>query len=224
MDAQPVPDGFDWNMWRGPAPDKPYNLGRVSWPDWYLIWDYCAGFICNWGVHHLDIANWGCPSIGKEPREIECQGVYRKKGFADNIESWNATFTFRSGVRMIYTDPTAQKTGAKFIGDKGWVYCDRNGKFEADPADLLKVKLKDDELHLHESKHHQADFLASVRSRKDPVSNVDATHIASYLGLLADIAARLDTKLKWDPKREQFLGNAAANAMLSRPMHNGWKL
>jgi hypothetical protein len=63
-----------------------------------------------------------------------------------------------------------------------------------------------------------------VRSRKDPVSTVEATHIASYLGLLAEIAARLETKLKWDPKKEQFIGNNEANALLSRPMHNGWKL
>jgi len=224
MDPQPVPEGFDWNMWRGPAPDKPYNPGRVAWPDWYLIWDYCAGFICNWGVHHLDIANWGCPAIAKEVSEIECKGVYRKKGFTDNIESWNATFTYRGGLKMIFTDPTVQKTGTKFIGDKGWVYCDRSGRFEAEPDSLLRVKLKDDELHLHESKHHQDDFLQSVRSRKDPVSNIDATHVASYLGLIAEIAARLETKLKWDPKKEKFIGNDEANARLTRPMHNGWKL
>ncbi|MBM3858355.1 MAG: twin-arginine translocation signal domain-containing protein [Verrucomicrobia bacterium] len=224
LDPQPVPDGFDWNMWRGPAPAKPYNPGRVIKHDWYLIWDYCAGFISNWGVHHLDIANWGCPLLGKEPCEIECKGVYRKKGFTDNIESWNATFTYRSGLKMIFTDPTVQKTGTKFIGDKGWVYCNRNGTFEAEPASLLRVKLKDGELHLQESIHHQADFLNSVRTRKDPVSNVEATHVASYLGLIAEIAARLETKLKWDPKKEQFIGNDEANKRLSRPMYNGWSL
>jgi hypothetical protein len=61
-----VPAGFDWDRW-GPAEKKPYNAGRVAWPDWYLIWDYCAGFICNWGVHHLEYyleAQWpdGPPS------------------------------------------------------------------------------------------------------------------------------------------------------------------
>ena len=223
MDPQPVPDGFDWKMWRGPAPDKPYNPGRVAWPDWYLIWDYCAGFICNWGVHHLDIANWGCPQLGTESCEIEGKANYRKKGFTDNAEGWDVTFTFSSGLKMHYTDQNKQKVGTRFIGDKGWVHVDRAGMW-SEPESLLKVKLKDDELHLHESKHHQDDFLTSVRSRKAPVSNVDATHVASYLGLLADIAARLETKLKWDPKQEKFIGNDAANKMLSRPLHNGWKL
>ena len=63
-----------------------------------------------------------------------------------------------------------------------------------------------------------------MRSRQDPVSNVDATHVASYLGLLADIAARLETKLRWDPSQELFIGNDEANRRLTRPLYNGWKL
>ncbi|MHC4484097.1 MAG: Gfo/Idh/MocA family protein, partial [Planctomycetota bacterium] len=65
--TEPIPAGLDYNMYIGPAPMKPYNAGRHAWPDWYLIWDYCAGFIVNWGVHHLDIANWGCPAVTGEP-------------------------------------------------------------------------------------------------------------------------------------------------------------
>jgi len=249
MDPQPVPEGFDWNMWRGPAPTKPYNPGRVAWPDWYLIWDYCAGFICNWGVHHLDIANWGCPAIGKESCEIECKGVYRKKGFTDNIESWNATFAFASGLKMIFTDQNQQQVGTKFIGDKGWVHVDRgpeNGKISAEPVSLLQTRLKPGESNAYQcaepgediitikkkagdeitfrSFNHGDDFLSCMRTRKDPVSSIDATHVASYLGLISEIAARLETKLKWDPKKEKFIGNDEANKRLSRPMHNGWKL
>ena len=223
MDPQDIPAGFDWKMWRGPAPEKPYNPGRVAWPDWYLIWDYCAGFICNWGVHHLDIANWGAPELGKESFEVECKATYRKKGFTDNIESWNSTFKFANGLEMVFTDDGQQKCGTRFIGDKGWVHVDRAGIW-SEPEPLLKVKIKDEELHLHQSKHHQDDFLSSVRSRKDPVSNVDATNVATYLGLIAEIAGRLEQKLKWDAKECKFVGNDEANKMLVRPLHNGWKI
>jgi len=223
LDPQPVPPGFDWDMWQGPAPKKPYNPGRVAWPDWYLIWDYCAGFITNWGVHHLDIANWGCPQIGAEAFEVECKATYRKEGFTDNVEGWSATFLYTSGLKLLYTDNRQQKTGTRFVGDQGWVHVDRAGIW-AEPASLLKVKLKPDELRLTDSKHHQDDFLQCVRSRKDPVSDVDAAYQASTLGLLADIAARLQQKLRWNPKAEQFLGHDEANKMLHRPMHNGWKL
>ncbi|MBM3335471.1 Gfo/Idh/MocA family oxidoreductase, partial [Candidatus Sumerlaeota bacterium] len=99
LDPQPTPAGFDFNHWLGPAPEKPFNPGRVGWPDWYLIWDYCAGFIVNWGVHHLDIANWGCPEVGREPFEVECAASYRNEGLTDNVASWKATFTYGSGLR-----------------------------------------------------------------------------------------------------------------------------
>jgi predicted dehydrogenase len=217
----------------------------VAWPDWYLIWDYCAGFICNWGVHHLDIAHWGCPAIARERCEIECRGVYRKKGLTDNIESWDAMFSFSSGLKMHFTDENQQKVGTRFIGDKGWVHVDRAGLW-AEPESLLQLKPKPGETRLYEtcslaedvttiktedgeraaykSLNHGQDFLNCVRSRKDPISNVDATHVASYLGLIAEIAARLETRLKWDPKKEKFIGNREANLRLSRPMFNGWKL
>jgi predicted dehydrogenase len=221
LDPQPVPVGFDWEMWRGPAPDKPYNPGRVAWPDWYLIWDYCAGFITNWGVHHLDIANWGCPRLGSEPCEIECRVVYRQEGFTDNSDTWSGEFTYAGGLRLIYKDDSALKTGTRFIGDQGWVHIDRAGIW-AEPESLLKVKLKPADLTLTDSKHHQDNFLSCMRSRQDPVSDVDAAHQASTLGLLADIAGRVGQKLKWDPKTEQFQDNAEANRLLKRPLHNGW--
>ena len=63
-----------------------------------------------------------------------------------------------------------------------------------------------------------------MRARKDPVSDVDAALVASNLGILADIAARLDRKLAWDPSREQFTNSDEANRMLHREMHNGWAL
>jgi predicted dehydrogenase len=223
LDPQPVPPGFDWDTWCGPAPKKPYNPGRVAWPDWYLIWDYCAGFIVNWGVHHLDIANWGCPKIGTESFEVECEATYRNEGFTDNVDTWNSTFTYPDGFKMIFSDHQRQKSGCRFIGDHGWVHVDRSGIW-AEPESLLKVNLKPGELRLTDSKHHQDDFLRCVRSRKDPVSDVDAAHQASSLGLLADIAARLQQNLKWDPITGQFLDNAEANKMLNRPMHNGYKL
>jgi len=223
MDPQPVPPGFDWEMWRGAAEAKPYNPGRVAWPDWYLIWDYCAGFITNWGVHHLDIANWGCPTVGAEPCEIECNATYRHEGFTDNVDAWKATLVYPGGLKMIFSDSVQQKSGCKFIGDEGWVHVDRSGIWAA-PESLLKVKLNSTDRPLTDAKHHGDNFLQCVRSRKDPVSDVDAAHRASTLGLVCDIAARLKRKLKWDPKSERFVGAEDADRMLTRPLHNGWKL
>lgn len=223
LEPQPVPEGLDWNMWVGPAPFKPYNLGRVSYPDWYLIYDYCAGFIVNWGVHHLDIASWGCPEIGAASFDVECQANYRKEGFTDNVNDWNSTFTFASGLKMIYTDNTRQKTGCKFIGDRGWVHVDR-GSIAAGPESLLALNLKDSDLHLRRSDNHAQDLFSAIRDGTQPVADVEAGYKASYLGMTADISARLQKKLQWDVKRERFTAADEANAMLVRPLRAPWKL
>jgi hypothetical protein len=84
--------------------------------------------------------------------------------------------------------------------------------------------LQERELHLHKSENHGLDFLQAVRRKQDPVSDVDAGHKASYFGMVADMAARLKRKLKWDPKQERFIEAADATDMLKRPMRAPWKL
>ncbi|MHC4173247.1 MAG: Gfo/Idh/MocA family protein [Planctomycetota bacterium] len=222
--TEPIPAGLDYNMYIGPAPMKPYNAGRHAWPDWYLIWDYCAGFIVNWGVHHLDIANWGCPAVTGEPFELECKASYRNDGLTDNINDWQAEFSYARGLRMTFTDSdNPNKQGCQFEGNAGWVHVNRAG-ISAEPESLLQVKIKPDEIRLHESRDHRADFLNCVRTRSDPVAPVEAGHKASYLGMIADIAARVNRKIKWDPAAERFVNDDEANRMLTRPMRSPWHL
>ena len=221
---QPVPDGFDYNMYIGPARMRPYTPYCIDWPGWYLIWDYCAGFIINWGVHHLDIANWGCPSIGSQPCSVRCKSVYRTHPVCDNISAWQAEFDFDDGLKMKFTDtgnPLPQ--GTRFIGDEGWVHVNRAG-IKAQPASLLDVKITAGKPGLYESKHHQADFLDSVLKRRDPVAPVEAGFVASYLGMLAESAGRIQRELRWDPAAEQFVDDADANRLLVRPMRGPWSL
>lgn len=220
---EPIPPGVDYDMYVGPSPMKPYNEGRLAWPDWYLIWDYCAGFIVNWGVHHLDIANWGCPAVSSEPCEFAFKGSYRNDGLTDNINDWRGEFQYASGLRMTYSDTgNPNKIGCQFVGDKGSVYVDRAGIW-AEPASLLKTEIKPDE-HLYVSDDHYGDFLKCVRSRQDPVSPVEAGHKASYLGLIAETAVRLKRKLKWDPVKEEFPGDDEANALKKREYRKPWAL
>jgi len=225
--APPVPPGFDWIMWQGPAQQHPYHPARHS-SDWFMISDYSRGWTVNWGVHHLDIALWGCPELGTEPFEIESRVTWRNEGFTDTVYEWDATYTYANGLKLVFKDQKKLPTGCRFIGDKGWVRVDRQWAghpgLVASEDSLLEIKLRPDDLRLSHSRHHVVTFLECVRSRQDPVSDVDATHKASYLGLLTEVAGRMEQKLQWDPTNEQFIGNDEANQRLRRKMHNGWKL
>ena len=94
----------------------------------------------------------------------------------------------------------------------------------AGPQSLLKVEFKDTDQRLTDSVNHGANLLECIRTRKKPVSDVEEGHIASCLGMVADIAGRTEARLAWDPKTERFLNNDEANALLSRELHNGWTL
>ncbi len=221
---EPVPEWLDYEMYVGPAPMRPYNGGRIAWPDWYLISDYCVGFIVNWGVHHLDIANWGCPELASEPCEIEAKGSYRNDGLTDNINDWQAEFKYASGLRMTHTDTNhPNKQGCQFVGDRGWVHVNRRS-ISAEPQSLLQVKISPNETHLYESINHHDDFISCVRSRRDPVAPVEAGHKASCLGMIAEIAVRVGRRLRWDSAEEKFVGDPEANRLLVRPMRSPWHL
>ena len=163
---EPLSGEMDFEMYTGPAPKRPYNRGLWAWPDWYLIRDYCVGFIVNWGVHHLDIANWGCPALTAERCELEFTGDYRNDGLTDNINGWKGEFRYDSGLRMTYSDTgNPNKQGCVFRGDQGSVHVNREGIW-AEPQSLLKARIKPDEIHLDAGAvgSHYENFIQCVRS------------------------------------------------------------
>ena len=237
-DAEPPcdpPKGFDYDMWTGPAPMIPFDKKRCEWVAMYMISHYCGGFITNWGVHHLDIAGWGCPDLFYKPFEVEGTGVLPEGGMTDTWIAWQTQYRYAGGLTMSFTNSdNPNKQGCRFEGDQGWVHVNRKGIW-AEPLSLLTVKMKPDDTHLHASPNqgpvdkygyiaHSADFLRSVRTRQDPVSPVEEGHAASTLGNVADIALHLGYKLKWDPNQGRFLGDDDANNMLSRPLRSPWTL
>ncbi len=225
------PDGFDYDLWTGPAPFIPFDKKRCEWLAMYMISHYCAGFITNWGVHHLDIAGWGCPEVFDKAFEVQGAGVLPAEGMTDTWISWQMELRWASGLKMNYSNiGNPCESGCKFIGDEGWVRADRKGIW-AEPASLLTVKLKPSDTHLHASPDypnpytgHTADFFRSMRSRQDPVSPVEAGHAASTLGNVSDIALRLGRRLKWDPTQDRFVGDAEANAMLTQADRSPWTI
>lgn len=220
--VSPVPDGFDYETWLGPAPWKPYDAIRCTSPDgWYHIYDYCAGWIQSWGVHHVDIALWGAPSLHSSTLEVEGTAVFPEKGLGNTSLTWNVNFTTPDGLRLSFTDNAVHEQGCRFEGEQGWVHVNRKG-ISAGPKSLLSIKIKPFEERLYESNHHHINFLECVRNRQDPVAPVEAGHSATTATLIADITTRVGRKLTWDWKKEEFLNDPVTNQMLKRSMRSPW--
>jgi hypothetical protein len=219
--ASPPPE-LDYEMWLGPAPYTPYNSIKCSY-NWYFVYDYCIGWIGSWGVHHIDSALWGAPMFARGPIELQGTAVFPAEGLANTSMTWKVDVLAEDGTRMIFTDDRTQSHGVRFEGDLGWVHVVRGG-IQAEPASLLKAKLKPNDVRLYESRSHHGNFLECIRTRRDPVSNVDAGFAATVMTIVSDITTRLERKLTWDWNAERFVDDDVANSMLRRPMRSPWTL
>ncbi len=215
------PADLDYDRWLGPAPWKPYSPQRVSSAYWYHCSDYGIGFQAGWGVHHLDIAQWGHGSENSGPVEVEGVGVFPRDGLCDTPITWRTTMRYEDGVELSFTSNDANTQGVRFEGDEGWVFVWRGG-IAASPDSLLKVVLKPDELHLEVSEHHHRNFIECVKSRRDPIAAVEVGHRANTLCILSDVAIHLGRKIRWDPERQSFVNDTAAKVMRSRALRSPW--
>src|SRR5258706_6011630 len=219
---EPVPDGFDYNFWLGPAPDAPYAPARCH-VNFRWIYDYSGGQVTDWGGHHPDCAQWGMGTERTGPVEIR-----NAKGVFPPDELWNTATEFyfeaiyKNGVKMIISDKL--RGGVTFEGSEGSVWANR-GKHDATPKSLLDTVIGPNEIHLYESKNHYCNFIDCVISRKEPAAPCEVAHRSITICHLGNIAMRLGREvLKWDPDKEQILGDPEAARMLSGEYRSPWQL
>jgi len=223
------PKGFDYDRWTGPAPYVPFDTQRCEWLAMYMISHYCAGFITNWGVHFLDIAQWGCPEITTKPFTIEGIGEFPESGMTDTCCRWDVTLSYASGLKVHFTDHSKQPNGCRFVGDKGWVKVNWSKPgFEASHPALRNVQFTPGDVRLHASPAeampgHTLDLFHCMRTRQEPVAPFEQGHRATTIGNVADITGRLGRKLRWDWETET-VDDDQANAMRSRPMREPYTL
>jgi len=214
---QPVPEGFDYDLWLGPAPWAPFCNDRVFGIGRWMIYDYALGFIAGWGAHPLDIAHWGYPHI---PVEYEGTGLIPTEGLFDTVVHWDVKGRYASGVEFTLK-PGGDLT--TFVGTEGWVAPSRGG-INAEPKSLLSVKIKPDEVHLLQDTHHYRNFLNAVLNRTTPASDIDSAVQSDFMSHLGDIAIRSKRLIRWDPKAETIIGDPEAARRLTRAMRSPWHL
>jgi predicted dehydrogenase len=224
-EPQPVPEGFDYDLWLGPAVWAPYHEKRVVNPTWFHISDYSSGYIAGWGIHHIDIANWGNGTEFSGPLEIDGHAVYPSNdAMCDNALRWDVTMTYANGVVCRFvSDGGPHKHGTKFIGTEGWVHVDRGSLTASDPKILTSV-IGPDEIHLTESKFQQQNLIDCMRSRARTVSPIEVAVRSDALCHLSNISMRLGRKIKWDPVNEKIVGDPDAERLVDRPRRGEWQL
>ncbi|MBN2291225.1 MAG: Gfo/Idh/MocA family oxidoreductase [Pirellulales bacterium] len=221
------PKELDWNMWLGQAPVVEYCPQRYCY-DWRWWLAYSGGQVTDWGVHHTDIAVWAMGLDDTGPTHIEGKGTFPgvKDGY-DVATSFDCNMKFADGQEIrLYSG----KNELIFSGDKGRIRVNRGG-LTGKPVEQL-TKADNDELagimsKIYRGKQpgsHMKNFFDCIRDRSLPVANVYSHHRAVSCCHLANIALLLGRPLKWDPKKEDFIGDAEASKMLSRKQRKGFEI
>ncbi len=221
-DSEP-PKQLDYDMWLGPAPQRPYNVKRVHYL-FRFFWDYSGGQMTNFGAHHIDIAQWALGMDHGGPISSEGTAEFHPEKWYETTMNCRITHTYANGTKLIVGQ--LQKDipgGCTFIGTKGKIFVDR-GKIVGTPDDLLKQPLDDKAEQLYKSKNHHQNFLDCIKSRELPICDVEIGHRSATVCHLGNIAARLGRKIQWDPVNETIVGDAEAAGMVSRPYRGPWKL
>ena len=220
----PVPPGVHYDLWMGPAPERPFNENRFHY-HWHFLWDYGTGDMGNTAVHSLDAARW---LLGKDehPQTAFAIGGLYEAGAPTDQQTPNtqyATYQYADGtelhsdLRNWYTGPT-EAQGLFVYGSKGWMKIgeDKAQVFlgrKNEPGPTLSSEEKGDA-----GQSHFENFIEAVRSRKssDLRAPLEQGHFSTTLCHLANISYRMRRSLKFDGTAERFVGDEEANRLLGR--------
>ena len=232
--------GLNWDMWCGPGPLRGYSSvlsprgNHNHFPDWRNYKEYGGGMVCDWGAHHIDIAQWGLGMDGSGPVEVVPP--------SDEKAKRGCQLVYANGIRLEH----AGGFGVRFIGEDGEVLVNR-GKFkvilkgeviaefisgeqskktscEREVALMEKRFLNDAKVRLTNSKNHLDDFLSCVRSRTKPIASEIVGAGTAISCHLMNQSYYNHARLAWDPAKKEFTGGTGNPKWLTRDYRGEWKV
>ncbi len=244
----PVPAGLDYDMWLGPAPKKAYTPHRCLY-HFRWFWDYSGGQMTNLGAHDIDFVHYLLQVKG--PTSVYSSGGrFALDDDGETPDTQDAIFDypgFTVVVSLREASAGRQRGGTEFFGTKGSMLVGRSG-YEVFPdtrvaperqippwstppghpqavdvpRELRTEARKGGEPGGEPMGAHAQHFLDCIRSRQRPVADVEDGHQVTTACHLANLSMQLGRKLKWDPEKEEIIGDKEASSKLVRPYSKPW--
>jgi predicted dehydrogenase len=217
LPAEPEPEYLNWNLWVGPSPYRSYSsvlsppIEQNHFPRWRDYRDFGGGQVTDWGAHMFDIPQWAMGMDKSGPVEFIPPEKRSNRGMQ---------MRYASGVVMNHVD-WGENNAVQFIGSEGKIEISR-GFYRSDIEGLTEMELGSNDTPLYRSENHYQDWIDAIKNRSRPVSDVEAGHRTASLCNIVNIAYTLERPLRWSPAHEEFIGDEAANSMLSRPFRGQW--
>jgi len=217
-----VPRGVDYDLWLGPAPERPY-IPALFQLNWRHNFAFSGGMITDWGAHHLDIVQWALDADAGGPVRVEIRHAVLPPADAvyNTVPEYDFDVVYASGLRVNVSDK--HPNGILFEGEDGRTIFVNRDRLETTPEELRRERIRAGEVHLYESRLHERNFVDCISSAAPTVTPIEVSHRAISISHLANIAIRLGrSSLAWDPAAERVVDDDAANALLDRPMRRAY--
>ncbi len=220
--GEPIPDNLNYDLWCGPSRYLPYSKHRLHW-NWRWCLDYGGGQLMDWIGHHNDIAHWGLGLDKSGPVQVEAVGFeFPNKGMWDGPTKYEVKCQFAEGYTSSIS--SENRMGTKWIGENGWIWVDR-GKIEASNKEWIREKTDRGPIKAYASPGHHRNFVDGIRTRKECIAPAETAHRSITPGHLAYVSLQLGRPLKWDPAKEEVIGDASADKLLKDvPYRDQWSL
>jgi hypothetical protein len=231
--SSPVPPGLHWDLFLGPAPERPFH--EVYWPGpkWYRWWDFGSGTMSDLGSHWLDLPFWALNL--RAPRTIEGKGPPPHPELAP--ASMSATYEYEARGAMppvkvtwyqgelkpmLLTEKVipAWDSGALFVGANGMLLADYGKHVLLPESDYKDFKRPDP--FIPKSLGHHAEWLHACKTGAPTTCNFDYAGALTEANHLGNVAYRLGKKLEWDPVALQAPNCPEASRLIKKTYHHGW--
>jgi predicted dehydrogenase len=228
----------DYNMWLGPAENRPFNRNRFHY-NWHWHWDYGNGDSGNQGPHQFDIARWGLQKQ-EHPVKISSKGGYfGPESSQETPDTQTSLFEYADGTILEFAtrgeftnDEGTQRIGNLFYGSKGWLWIDGDGQKwqsylgpgnEKGPGG--DTTGRDTGPNAGGMPHYQ-NFADAIRANNPKLLNCDILegHYTSTLPHLGNISYLVKHEVVFDGKNEKFVDDKKADALLTREYRKGFEI
>ena len=234
-DSSPIPKGLDWDLWLGPAPERPFNNVYFPGPKWYRWWEWGSGTMSDLGSHWNDLPFWALKL--QAPLSIEASGPLAHPDLAP--ASMQATYeygprgdmppvklTWYQGVNKpkIWTEKGIPQwdSAVLFIGDKGMLLSDY-GKHILLPEDQFK-DFKRPAPFIPDSPGQQAEWLRACKTDLQTTCNFEYSGWLTEANHLGNVAYRVGKKSEWDAANLRCPNAPEAASIIRREYRKGWNL
>jgi predicted dehydrogenase len=217
------PAWLDYNLWQGPAPERPYQNNVVHYL-WHFFWHWGNGELGNNGVHTIDICRW---ALGVDyPTKVTAAGAKIRHPDDDQETPDTCTATFECDGRLMVWEgiswsrrpDSASQIGIELRGENGSLYVDDGGYKIYD----RQRKLLEQEKLARGDEEHLRNFLNGIRSGEQLAADIEDGHKSTMFCHLGNIAYRTGQTLEINSQTGHILNNSAAENFWRRDYRRGW--